>query len=71
MWYAAAGTALGLGLALLAARWLEAYLFDVAATDPLTVGGVAAVLLLVSVLACWLPGLRASRIDPVRAIAAE
>ncbi len=71
MRYAGAGTAAGLGLAVLEARWIQAYLFETAATDPLTIVGAAAVLLFVAVAACWLPGLRAARIDPVRAIAAE
>jgi predicted lysophospholipase L1 biosynthesis ABC-type transport system permease subunit len=69
--YAVLGTAIGLGLVALEARWLDAYLFGVTATDPLTVAGVAATLLLVAAVACWLPGLRAARVDPVRAIAAE
>ena len=71
MRYAAIGTAIGLGLTLLEARWLQAYLFGVGATDPLTIAGVASGLLLVAGGACWLPGRRAARINPVEAIAAE
>jgi ABC-type antimicrobial peptide transport system permease subunit len=71
MRYAAIGTALGLALTLLEARWLQAYLFGVGATDPLTSAAVAIGLLVVAGGACWLPGRRASRINPVEAIAAE
>ncbi len=71
MRYAAVGTVIGLGLTSLEARWLKAFLFGVSATDPLTTVAVAAGLLLVAAIACWLPGLRASRIHPVEAIAAD
>jgi putative ABC transport system permease protein len=71
MRYATAGTVIGLGLTSLEARWLKAFLFGVSATDPLTTVAVAAALLLVAAIACWLPGLRASRIHPVEAIAAD
>jgi cell division protein FtsX len=71
MRYAGVGTLLGLGLTAIEARWLEAFLFGVSATDPLTTVAVAVGLLLVAALACCLPALRASRIHPVEAIAAE
>jgi predicted permease len=69
--FAAAGTTIGLGLTLLEARWLQAFLFGVGATDPVTIAAAAGMLFLVAGVACWLPGLRASRIHPVEAIAAE
>jgi predicted permease len=71
MRYAGVGTLLGLGLTAIEARWLEAFLFGVSATDPITTVAVAVGLLLVAALACCLPALRASRIHPVEAIAAE
>jgi ABC-type lipoprotein release transport system permease subunit len=58
MCYATVGTVIGLGLTSLEARWLKAFLFGVSATDPLTTVAVAAALLLVAAIACWLPGLR-------------
>jgi len=50
---------------------MNAFLFDVSGADPATLVGVGALLLGVAFVACWLPGLRASRVHPVRAIAAE
>lgn len=71
MRYAALGTALGLALTSVEARFLGSFLFGVSATDPLTTAAVAAGLLLVAALACCLPAIGASRIHPVKAIAAE
>jgi putative ABC transport system permease protein len=39
-------------------------LFGVTAHDPITLGAVALVMLAVGIAACWLPALRASKIDP-------
>jgi putative ABC transport system permease protein len=60
----AAGLVAGLGAAWLARGWLESFLFGVTPEDPLTLTGVAALLMLVSVAAALGPALRASRIDP-------
>jgi ABC-type antimicrobial peptide transport system permease subunit len=63
---------LGVGLGLVAVfvlmRWLETLLFGVHATDPLTLGLVAAGLLCVALLACWLPARRATKVDPLTAL---
>ncbi|HVT71554.1 MAG TPA: ABC transporter permease [Lacunisphaera sp.] len=53
------------------ARLLRKMLFDVSAADPLAYGGVGALLLLVAVLASWLPARRAAKVDPVEALRAE
>jgi predicted permease len=63
-----AGVALGLGAAVLASRLLRAQLFDVQPTDAATYVLVALGLLLVSLLASWIPARRASRIDPMSAL---
>jgi predicted permease len=63
-----AGVAIGLVAAALASRLLRAQLFEVAPTDPATYVWVATGLLIVSLLASWIPARRASRIDPMTAL---
>jgi ABC-type lipoprotein release transport system permease subunit len=46
-------------------------LFEVSSTDPLTLASVAALLLAVAALACWLPAHRATRVDPVTVLRRE
>ena len=71
MGHAIAGAVLGLVAALVGTRWLASTLFDVDATDPLTLGAVTLLLLAVAFVACWLPARGAAGIDPVEAIRAE
>jgi predicted permease len=52
-------------------RVMTSLLFNVGATDPLTFVCVALVLSLIALLACYLPALRASRIDPLAALRHE
>ena len=68
---AALGVAVGIIGALLATRWLEALLYHVSATDPVTFVGVPLLFLAVAVIASYAPARRATRIDPVRALRAE
>lgn len=68
---ALAGTTLGLIAAIGLTRLLAKLLFGVGAYDPLTFAGVAALLLLVSVLATWIPARRATRVDPMIALRCE
>jgi ABC-type antimicrobial peptide transport system permease subunit len=69
--FATVGIGVGLGVALLAARWLQPLLFRQSATDPSVYAGVGAVLLVVSVAACAAPARRATRVDPMVALRAE
>ncbi len=66
---------MGVGIGLLAAfalvRWMESLLFGVRPTDALTFGVVAVALLLVALLACWIPARRASKVDPLTALRCE
>jgi ABC-type antimicrobial peptide transport system permease subunit len=62
------GVAVGIVAALLGGRWLEPHLFRTSAADPLVLGGVAAGLLAVALLAGWAPALRAVRTSPTDAL---
>lgn len=64
----ALGLALGLVAAFALTRVMASLLHGVSATDPLTFGGIALLLLLVAALASYLPALRASRVDPMEAL---
>lgn len=59
------GAVIGLAGALLSTRALQALLFDLRPSDPLTYAGALVVLGGAAVLASWLPARRASRVDPV------
>ena len=65
------GIAVGLGAALVLARMLNTLLFGVSARDPLTFLGVAMLLLLASLIACYVPARRAARADPLVALRNE
>ena len=59
-----AGLLLGVVGAYFAARVIQGLLFGVAPHDPITLAGVAGIMTVVGLGACWIPALRASRIDP-------
>ncbi|MGH9743341.1 MAG: ADOP family duplicated permease [Candidatus Acidiferrum sp.] len=65
------GVCIGVGAALGLARLMTSLLFGVTAHDPLTFGVVAALLILVALLACYLPARRAMRVDPMVALRYE
>jgi putative ABC transport system permease protein len=66
-----AGLAAGLAGGLVLTQYLSTLLFRVNARDPLVFGVSAALLVLVSILACWLPARRASSVDPLTALRNE
>jgi putative ABC transport system permease protein len=62
------GVAIGIAGAVALTRVMNAMLFRVSATDPETVAGVAVLLVLLALIACYIPARRATRIDPMVAI---
>ena len=68
---AVTGIAVGGGGALLLTRLMEGLLFEVTPADPLTFGVVSGILAAVALLASYVPGRRATQVDPVIALRAE
>jgi putative ABC transport system permease protein len=60
----AIGLVIGVVGALFVGGVMQGLLFGVAPNDPVTFVGVAATMTVIGVAACWIPALRASRIDP-------
>ena len=60
----AIGVVLGLALAGIAARVIRGLLFGVEPYDPTTLVGVTVMMAVIGLIACWIPALRAARIDP-------
>jgi putative ABC transport system permease protein len=67
----AIGLAIGLAAAAGTARLIQALLFDVRPFDVSVYGGVAVLFTFVAVLACLMPSVRASRIDPLIALRSD
>jgi putative ABC transport system permease protein len=70
----AAGLAAGLAVALIMSRMLaslSSLLYEVSATDPVILAGVVLVLAAAAMVACTLPALKATRVDPVTALRCE
>jgi len=71
MKFALLGVGCGLAGGLALSRLMESFLFGVSATDPMTFLGVPILLILVALVASFVPARRATRIDPMRALRYE
>jgi hypothetical protein len=71
MLLASAGFAVGIAAALAAGRLMESLLHELKPRDPAIFAATAALLALVTFLACYIPARRAARLDPMRALRYE
>jgi predicted permease len=65
---ALAGAAIGLALSAAMTRYVSSLLYGVSANDPATFAIVASFLIVVALLACYLPARRATKVDPLAAL---
>jgi len=66
-----AGAALGLAGAIALTRFLRALLFEVSPVDPASFVAVTVVMIVIGLVACWIPARRAMRVGPAEALRVE
>jgi putative ABC transport system permease protein len=71
MWLVLTGVILGIVVSLGLTRLLRGLLLGVSATDPATFAAIAVLLIVIAMLACYLPARRATRLDPLVALRHE
>ena len=67
-WLTGVGLVIGLGVAMVAMPLLSSLLVNVSPTDVVTFAATGAILLMVALVAAWIPARRAARLDPVEAL---
>jgi putative ABC transport system permease protein len=65
------GIAFGTGVSLLLGRVIASQLWGVSPYDPVTITGVAMLLLVIGLIACWVPARRATTVNPLAALRCE
>jgi len=71
LWLVVPGVILGCMLAYIAGRMFVSLVYGVSASDPMTFAGIAALLLIVALLAMYVPARRAAGVDPMLALRSE
>jgi predicted permease len=71
MGVSAAGTAVGLAAAVLVSRFTQSLLFEVGPNDPVALLGACTLLLVIALIAAYVPARLASRVDPARALQSD
>ena len=65
------GVALGLVASFALTRLMKGLLFGISATDPITLVAISLLLVLIGLLASWIPARRATKVDPLVALRYE
>jgi putative ABC transport system permease protein len=71
LWLTAAGVVVGVAGALALTQTIKSLLFEVSATDPMVFTAIPVLLVIVSVIACYTPARRATKVDPLVALRDE
>src|SRR5262245_2292131 len=65
------GVLIGVPISMAASQVVKSMLFSLSARDPVTYGGVALLLAIAGLMACWIPARRAAKVNPMIALRCE